>query len=86
MQVPYWTALTVHLTSSLVYPVFPWVRSFFAPGSVPSAQFGRIWLMTLGALVAVFTIVYGLGNSGHEPTWPFLRNEGRQSDRDFCGS
>jgi uncharacterized protein (DUF305 family) len=25
MQVPYWTALGVHLTSAAAYPVFPWV-------------------------------------------------------------
>jgi len=27
LQVPYWTALMVHVTSAAAYPLFPWIRS-----------------------------------------------------------
>jgi uncharacterized protein (DUF305 family) len=86
MQVPYWTALTVHLTSSLAYPVYPWVRSFLVSESVPYARFGGNWLLMLGVLVLVLGVCYVIGEAGNEPAWCFLQEEARQSDQDFLRS
>lgn len=83
MQVPYWTALTVHLTSGFAYPVFPWVRSLIVTEGVPYMRFGRNWAGVLLALVAVSGIFFGLGKGGHEPRWPFLAEQGRESDKQF---
>ena len=34
LEVPYWTALSVHATSAIAYPLFPWIRSRIAGSAV----------------------------------------------------
>lgn len=82
MQVPYWTALTVHLTSGFAYPVFGWLRT---PSSFENKQyltFGRNWMTVLIGLSSVFAILYGLGKFRHELSLPVASN-GRLADQKF---
>jgi uncharacterized protein (DUF305 family) len=77
MQVPYWTALGVHLTSAAAYPVFPWVharvqRTKAAANAVPAAPKQRAKaaakaVYVLATVVAVFLAVETSVRAGWEP-------------------
>ncbi len=71
LEVPYWTALSVHATSAVAYPLFPWIRSRVA-GSTPSsgtAAASRTAILMV-CLLVVLVLAEALAQSGHEPKWP----------------
>jgi hypothetical protein len=71
LEQPYWIGLLVHLTSALMYPLFPWLRDR-AAGIAPSPhrRFASIW----SGLAAVGALALGalalLGWSGREVPLP----------------
>lgn len=71
MQVPYWTALGVHLTSAAAYPAFPWVHARVLPGLALQAEqkvaTSRRAVYVLAAVVAVFSAVEMSVKAGWEP-------------------
>lgn len=69
LQVPYWTALMVHLTSAATYPLFPWIRNKVS--HLPDAAATR-WAKGVAiALAAIALPVAALGGTDREPRWPF---------------
>lgn len=71
MQVPYWTALAVHLTSSAVYPLFPLIRQWLIYQPVAGARFARWWALVLTIGLLGMGSLWTLGASGKEMRWPF---------------
>lgn len=67
MQVPYWTALGVHLTSVFAYPVFPWVHSQVIRTDLPHSRAARQWMYALAAITTVFVGLETLVKAGWEP-------------------
>jgi uncharacterized protein (DUF305 family) len=67
LEQPYWIGYVVHLTSSSLYPLFPWLRDRIA-GREPSPH--RRFAMWWGSLAAAGTLVVGilafLGSQGRE--------------------
>jgi uncharacterized protein (DUF305 family) len=71
MQVPYWTALAVHLASAAVYPLFVLARQWVVRRPLPGAQLARWWALALGVVLVSMGVLWGLGESGREFKWPF---------------
>jgi uncharacterized protein (DUF305 family) len=72
MQVPYWTALGVHLTSAAAYPAFPWVHARVLRITAPAAPKQRAKgaakiVYVLAAVVAVFLAIEMSVRAGWEP-------------------
>lgn len=83
-QVPYWTALSVHLTSAAAYPMFPWFRNAVAGRADRTATMWARYTFT--ALAGVFVLLAGLdtlARFGHEPKWVFQSDDTRAFDRQF---
>jgi len=83
MQVPYWTALTVHLSSGLMYPAFHWIRSRITGDSKLFAPFSRNWALALIAGLALLGTSFVMEQNGLEPAWPFVTEEAQKSDQQF---
>jgi uncharacterized protein (DUF305 family) len=83
MQVPYWTALMVHVTSAAAYPVFYPLRAWISGEALPHARFGRRWALALIAPLAFLGLLAWLGNHDREVPLPIVREDGQQSDRQF---
>lgn len=83
MQVPYWTALMVHVTSAAAYPLFPWIRSRVA-GEADSRAARGARAMALALAVFAFPLAIGevLAAAAQEPRWP-LSSQSREFDRRF---
>jgi uncharacterized protein (DUF305 family) len=82
LQVPYWTALMVHVTSAAAYPLFPWIRNRMASASDPAAV---LWAKGTTVLLVVFVLpiaVIDVGGTRREPVWPF-GTASRAFDRQF---
>lgn len=84
LQVPYWTAMMVHVTSAAAYPLFPWIRSRVAGGPDPrAARWATATAIALGILAAPVAAVAVLGGAASEPRWPFVSDQSRDFDRRF---
>ena len=70
MQVPYWMALTVHLSSAATYPLFPLVHGWLAGRGRKGAGFAGLWGIVLGFAVAGIAVLFVLGRSGSEIELP----------------
>ena len=70
MQVPYWTALSVHLTSSAAYPLFPLVRQWMIRHPLPGARFARWWALVLAVGLVGIGVLWAMGETGNEFKWP----------------
>ncbi|MHB1416127.1 MAG: DUF305 domain-containing protein [Chloroflexota bacterium] len=82
-QVPYWTALTVHLTSGAAYPVFPWLHQKISGQENPHANSGPRVLVVLGSAVALLAAVEAFSRLRREPAWPFGFPRTSKADHDF---
>jgi uncharacterized protein (DUF305 family) len=77
MQVPYWTALGVHVTSALAYPVFPWLLGRVSVSGERGPAFAfqarqhigtaKAWAISLVAVAALFLILEVSVGAGWEP-------------------
>ena len=84
LQVPYSTALMVHITSAAAYPLFPWIRSRLAAESDPrAARWATVIAIALGMLAAPVAAVDVVWGTAGEPRWPFLSSDSRDFDRGF---
>jgi hypothetical protein len=84
MQVPYWTALLVHVTSAAAYPFFPWIRSHVAGVTDPVAtQWASRAAIVLALVALPPAVVETLGGSAREPGWPFTNASSSAFDRTF---
>ena len=66
----YWLGFTVHLSSAVVYPIYPWLRDHVA-GDLPSPRrgFSLVWGGAGLAIAAMLGVIAALGASGHEIAW-----------------
>jgi uncharacterized protein (DUF305 family) len=83
MQVPFWTALGVHLTSGLLYPFFPQIRATVTRQSVRWSGFLRGLAIALSAGIAVLCVLELLARANREPAWPLLSTEQRAFGTSF---
>jgi len=83
MQVPCWTALTVHLVSGAVYPVFPQVRKWVEQQKVPGLRFARIWSVVLGTGLLLLISLWVLGKYDREIKWPLTNWNKGAPDAEF---
>ena len=84
LQVPYWTALTVHMTSAAAYPLFPWIRSRVAGGpDARAAHWAKVLAVVLALIVLPLAAIELAGGTAREPTWPFRDARSREFDRHF---
>lgn len=85
MQVPYWTGLTVHLASSVAYPLFPWIRRRIAGEETTPDEdrLARLTLLAMGGSIAALALLEVLARKGHEPRWPFDREQEIEVGRSF---
>lgn len=83
MQVPFWTALGVHVTSGLLYPFYPQLRAFVARQPIAWGGFNRILAAALGLALAALCGLELLGRAHREPAWPLLSAEERAYDAAF---
>jgi uncharacterized protein (DUF305 family) len=84
LQVPYWTALMVHVTSAATYPLFPWIRSRVAAApDARAAHWAKATAVVLGLIVVPLAAIEVAGGTAREPTWPFGDARSREFDRRF---
>jgi uncharacterized protein (DUF305 family) len=84
LQVPYWTALMVHVTSAAAYPLFPWIRNRVAAApDARAAHWAKATAVVLGLIVVPLAAIEVLGGTVREPTWPFGEARSRDFDRRF---
>jgi len=83
MEVPFWTAATVHLSSGAAYPLYPEVRKALYETEEEGVEFGRAAAFALGAGVALLAVAAARGRRGKEPRWPFGSSDAQDVDRWF---
>ena len=84
LQVPYWTALMVHITSAAAYPLFPWIRSRVAGApDARAAHWAKATSVVLGVIVVPLAAIEVLGGTAREPAWLFGEPRSRDFDRRF---
>lgn len=84
LQVPYWTALMVHVTSAAAYPLFPWIRSRVAGVPDPkAAKWAKATAAVLGLIAMPAAAVEAVGGTTREPTWRLADIELQEFDRRF---
>ncbi|QYJ14827.1 hypothetical protein Rxycam_00634 [Rubrobacter xylanophilus DSM 9941] len=85
MQVPYWTGLTVHLASSVAYPLFLRIRRRIAGEETTPDEdrLARLTLLAMGGSIAALALLEVLARKGHEPRWPFDREQEIEVGRSF---
>lgn len=70
MQVPYWTALTVHLSSGAAYPLFFLMRERAGDATKGEVQLGRATAYLLGGALGAASTLALLAQAGYElPPW-----------------
>lgn len=74
MQIPYWTALGVHLTSAAVYPLYPYIRKRVIGEGPPSSRAAVRSSLLLGALLITMAAVALARAAGVEPRLPGIRS------------
>ncbi len=82
-NVPFWTALSVHLISGAVYAEYPWVREVITGRPSRRAAASRKVAVALAGGAGILGVLTPLSRSGHEVVWPFLTSEGKTFDREF---
>lgn len=84
LQVPYWTALMVHVTSAAAYPLFPWIRSrITATADWQALSWAKATTVALAMLAAPLLVGEGMAMVNREPQWPFASTDAREFDRSF---
>lgn len=63
MQVPFWTAAGVHVSSAAAYPAYLALEG-------PHRRFGRWWMAALGAGLAALAVLGETDRRGRAPRWP----------------
>lgn len=74
MQVPYWTALGVHLTSSVAYPIFPLIHANVLRRPTSHAGSARRWAYGLAVAVVIFAAIEAAVRLDWEPRVEVVRN------------
>jgi len=83
MQVPFWTALGVHVTSGLLYPFYPQLRAFMTRETTHWHGLSRGLGAALGAGLVVLGALEVMARTNHEPPWPRLSAPERAFDATF---
>jgi uncharacterized protein (DUF305 family) len=83
MQVPFWTALGVHVTSGLLYPFYPQVRAFVRHETIHWPAFSRAHGLALATALVVLCGLEVMARMHHEPAWPLVSAEKRAYDATF---
>jgi uncharacterized protein (DUF305 family) len=83
MQVPFWTALGVHVTSGLLYPFYLQVRAFVVRQPIHWSGLTRVLSVALGAGIVVLSGLELLARANREPAWPLLSTQQRAYDTIF---
>jgi uncharacterized protein (DUF305 family) len=74
LEQPYWLGLVVHLASSSLYPLFPWLRDRLAgPAPSPNRGFARTWAGLALAATLVLALLALFGSLDRE--LPYLGTE-----------
>ncbi len=84
-QVPYWTALAVHITSGSAYGLFPLLKWLSVGRPVPERQMqfaARTGLFMAASLLSL-AAVYARQRDGRTPRWPMTDECGRSFGQDF---
>ena len=83
MQVPFWTALGVHITSGLLYPFYPYIRAVVTRQALSWTAFSHVFAAALGAGVAVLIVLEVLARFDREPSWPLSSADERSATHRF---
>lgn len=84
IQVPYWTALMVHVTSAAAYPLFPWIRTRVAGvQDLRAVWWAKVTTIVLVVLALPAAAIEVLGGTAGEPRWPAATVESQRFDRRF---
>jgi uncharacterized protein (DUF305 family) len=81
-QVPYWTALGVHISSGLAYPVYYWWRGHLDGQKGENFRFGRMVGLTLIGLLGSMAGLSLLAKK-KEPPWPLGPKLAQDTDQSF---
>lgn len=82
-EVPYWTALSVHATSAIAYPLFPWIRSRISGSADQRPRTVRRAITFIGILLFGLVMIEAAGRAGYEPRWPFTSTSRIETERQF---
>ena len=83
LEVPYWTALGVHVTSAVAYPLFPYIRAWKFARPMPHPAAARWTIGAMGGLAVVLLSLEGLAAFDREPAWAFSSASAVTFDREF---
>ena len=70
MQVPFWTSIFGHLSTTIVYPAFPWLRAHLTGQPVAGYRFARASAYALGVLGLAAITTFGAAVSRGELPGP----------------
>jgi uncharacterized protein (DUF305 family) len=83
MDVPYWTAATVHVTSGAAYPLMPLAERAVTGRRSDDERLGRAVAAALAVSLLPLAALRALGALDREPPWPWRSASGRARDRWF---
>jgi uncharacterized protein (DUF305 family) len=70
LEQPYWIGFLVHLTSALIYPLFPLLRAWISGGArSANSHFALAWAAALATGLALVCVLSVLGSRGYELPW-----------------
>ncbi|MBV9288992.1 MAG: DUF305 domain-containing protein [Hyphomicrobiales bacterium] len=70
LEQPYWVGFLVHLSSSMMYPIFPWLKGRMeGRPSGSNARFAARWAGGAASVVAALALLAWLGANDHEIPW-----------------
>ena len=80
LEQPYWIGFLVHLSSSMMYPIFPWLKAWMeGRRSAPDARFAARWAGGAASVAAALALLAWLGANDHELPWFGGDEEGDQT-------
>lgn len=83
MQVPFWTAAGVHVSSAAVYPLVPWIADRLGAPSGEDEEGDRALAVATASGAAVtlagLAVLGAFSRRGRDPRWPGVRREGAEA-------
>ena len=84
LEQPYWVGLSVHITSAVGYPLFPFLRARVGPDrDLHGRTFALLWVAFLAALAGAVIVAAATHSLRLDPLWPWGNQLAHEDQRRF---